>query len=53
LPGSDADLVVTEHGVADMRDASLDARAEALIAIAAPEHRLRLAEAWTRMRREF
>jgi acetyl-CoA hydrolase len=38
-PRSDADLVVTEHGVADLRGATLRQRAERLIAIAAPAHR--------------
>ena len=33
------DMVVTEHGVADLRDRSLTERARALIAIAAPEYR--------------
>ena len=33
------DMVVTEHGIAQLRDKSLGERARALIAIAAPEHR--------------
>ena len=33
------DHVVTEHGIAKLRDRSLADRARALIAIAAPEHR--------------
>jgi acyl-CoA hydrolase len=41
---------VTEYGVADLRRRSLDARAEALIAIAAPEFRDGLADAWHRRR---
>ena len=41
-----ADAVVTEHGVAELRGLSLQARAHALIAIAAPEHRATLAQAW-------
>lgn len=36
---SDADLIVTEHGIADLRGASLAERVERLIAIAAPHHR--------------
>ena len=36
---SDADLVVTEYGVAELRGASLEERALRLIAIAAPHHR--------------
>jgi acyl-CoA hydrolase len=51
IPRDDTDLVVTEHGVADLRGATLDGRAEALIAIAAPEHRARLATEWSAMRR--
>ena len=53
IPRDDTDLVVTEHGVADMRGATLDGRAEALIAIAAPDHRERLAAEWASMRRSF
>ncbi len=50
-PRSDIDIVVTEHGVARLRDLALDERAEALIALADPEHRPGLAEAWARLRR--
>lgn len=39
-------LVVTEHGVADLRRLDLDGRARALIAIAAPQHRDGLERAW-------
>ena len=46
LPRHLADAVVTEHGVAELRGLSLGARAQALIAIAAPEHRAALAAAW-------
>jgi acyl-CoA hydrolase len=38
-PRSTVDFVVTEFGVADLRGRSLAERADALIAIAAPEHR--------------
>ena len=38
-PRSDAGLIVTEHGVADLRGQSLSRRVRRLIAIAAPEHR--------------
>jgi len=41
------DLVVTEHGVADFRDAGHEERAEQLIAIAAPQFRSHLASAWS------
>lgn len=42
---TDVDLVVTEYGVADLRHASLAARREALIAIAAPQFRDELSRA--------
>jgi len=51
LPRTLTDVVVTEHGVAELRGRSLDARAQALIAIAAPEHRPALATAWDDIRR--
>lgn len=50
-PRADVDYVVTEHGVAALRDCSLDERAEALIAIADPAHRDRLAREWQALRR--
>ncbi|HEY5107544.1 MAG TPA: acetyl-CoA hydrolase/transferase C-terminal domain-containing protein [Caulobacteraceae bacterium] len=53
IPRDDTDLVATEHGVADLRATDLDVRAHALIAIAAPEHRGRLADEWTAMRRNL
>lgn len=40
---SDIDIVVTEHGIADLRGATDDQRADRLIAIAAPQHRSLLA----------
>lgn len=40
---ADVDTVVTEHGIADLRGASLEERARRLIAVAAPEHRDALA----------
>lgn len=43
---SDVDVVVTEHGVAWVRDTSDDERARRLIAIAAPEHRAALRVAY-------
>lgn len=48
----DTDLIVTEHGVADLRDLSHDARAAALIAIAAPDHREPLARQWATFSKE-
>jgi acyl-CoA hydrolase len=51
LPRSLADAVVTEHGVAELRGRTLDARAQALIGVAAPEHRDSLAAAWNEIQR--
>lgn len=51
VPRADMDVVVTEHGNARLRGLDLDARAAALIAIADPAHRARLASAWDEMRR--
>ena len=50
LPRADADIVVTEHGAAHLRDKSIDERAEALIAIADPAVRDALANAWDALR---
>jgi acyl-CoA hydrolase len=50
LPRYLADVVVTEYGVAEIRNLPLDARAEALIAVAAPDHRNLLASAWQEIR---
>ena len=47
-PRADADIVVTEHGVARLRDRSLEERAEALIGVAAPGFREELAKGWAR-----
>ena len=44
LAHSDVDVVVTEHGVADLRNLPVEARAERLIAIADPRFRDMLAE---------
>jgi acyl-CoA hydrolase len=53
IPRDDTDLVITEHGVADLRGTGLDERAEALIAVADPGHRAHLAEAWDTLRRRM
>lgn len=45
----DTDIVVTEHGAADLRGKGYDARAEALISVAAPPFQQALAEAWSRI----
>lgn len=50
LPRNLADIVVTEHGIARLRDAGLDARAEALIAIADPVFRAELSASWRDIR---
>lgn len=48
---ADMDTVITEHGAARLIGLDLDARAQALIAIADPAHRDGLADAWDEMRR--
>jgi acyl-CoA hydrolase len=53
LPRHLVDAVVTEHGVAELRTLSLDARAAALIAIADPAHRDALSQAWDALRRKL
>jgi len=50
---SDIDTIVTEHGVAELRDKGLDQRADALIAIAAPQFRDGLADDWRALRSSF
>lgn len=47
---ADLDILVTEHGARQVRDLSLDARAEAIIGLAAPDHRPALDEAWRALR---
>jgi 4-hydroxybutyrate CoA-transferase len=44
IPGTLVDFVVTEHGIADLRGASVAERARRLIELAAPEHRGELAD---------
>ena len=51
LPRHLADTVITEFGAAEVRGLPFDARAQALMAIAAPEHRTALANAWDDIRR--
>lgn len=53
LGRTDIDIVVTEHGVADLRDKGHDARAQALIMIADPRHRDALAAGWAEQCRQF
>ena len=49
----DTDVVVTEHGAADLRGLDHPERARALIAVAPPEHRDRLAERWAALADKF
>ncbi len=49
VPRNDVSLVVTEHGIADLRYKTLAQRADALIAIAAPAHRPALEQARRRL----
>ncbi len=49
LPRNVADIVVTEHGSADLRGKSVHERAEALIQIAAPVFRAELIDHWRRI----
>lgn len=51
VPRADVGLVITEHGIADLRGLTLDGRAEALIAVAEPGHRDALANAWAEIRK--
>lgn len=49
---ADVDCVVTEHGIAELRGASLSERAERLIAIAAPAFRDGLSADWDALQRD-
>jgi acyl-CoA hydrolase len=53
IPRHHADIVVTEHGVAELRGLDLHARARALIAIAAPAMRETLSAAWAELTRQL
>lgn len=46
---ADVDMVITEFGIADLREASITERAERLIAIAAPAFRDGLTDDWRKM----
>jgi len=50
IPRNLIDTVVTEHGVAEIRDLPLEARAQKLIAVAAPEHQSTLQREWEDIR---
>jgi acyl-CoA hydrolase len=47
-PRHEVDVIITEHGAAELRGRTVSERANALIEIAAPEHRKDLREAWER-----
>jgi acyl-CoA hydrolase len=49
----DVDTVVTEHGCAELRGLDLDRRAQALLAIADPQHRPALESAWHTLKRRL
>lgn len=53
LPRQLVDVVVTEHGLADLRGRTAFERAEALIAIAAPAFRAELDAAWGEMKQQL
>lgn len=53
VPRYDMGVVVTEFGIADLRGRTLDERAEAMIGIAAPQHRDSLQAAWHDIRRSL
>ena len=48
-PRAEADLVVTEHGIAELRGRTLAERAQALIAVADPSFRSELVKASERL----
>ncbi|MEM9570596.1 MAG: acetyl-CoA hydrolase/transferase C-terminal domain-containing protein [Pseudomonadota bacterium] len=48
---ADVDTVVTEHGIADLRHTSIDARANAIISIADPKFQDQLAADWHTIRK--
>jgi len=48
LPADEVGIVATEHGAVDLRPLQGEARAMALIEIAAPDHRAALRQAWRR-----
>lgn len=49
----DFDIVVTEHGAADLRGRDYDERADALIGVSAPDYRAGLRDAWNAFARSF
>jgi acyl-CoA hydrolase len=53
VPKHETDCVVTEYGSAELRGLSVQARARALISIAAPQFRDQLASEWHEMEKEL
>ena len=53
LPRQDIEIVVTEHGAADLRGLTVIERAQALIAIADPRHQPALSAAWRDIAAKF
>lgn len=53
LPRQMVDVVITEHGVADLRGLSVFERAEALIAVAAPGFHAPLSAEWDRIKQQL
>ena len=53
LPRHMVDVVITEHGVADLRGRTVFERAEALMAVAAPGFRAGLEQAWTGIKQQL
>ncbi|SER73214.1 acetyl-CoA hydrolase [Pseudomonas sp. NFACC02] len=47
IPRSDAGLIVTEHGVADLRGLTIKQRVRRMLDIASPQHRSELEQAWS------
>ena len=46
IPRHDVQVLITEHGAADLRGCTVMERAERIIAVAAPKHRSDLTDAW-------
>ena len=53
LPRYMVDVIITEHGVADLRGCTVFERAEALMAIAAPDFRAGLEQAWNAIKQQL
>jgi acyl-CoA hydrolase len=53
LGRAELDTVVTEHGAASLAGLSMEARAQALIAVAAPQYRQELERAWSEQRKKL